>query len=168
MHQPEDRWPYVMSSGPELPEPAMGQGGLFGPEPNGPSGPPMWEGPMEPMEPHEKTVGALVGRKHGKVRRPASEGSGSDFHHTRLKQSHYASEVLSFHWVHHQGVGLSFYGSGIHLGDQDTKAVKTRQLPGRQVYRTKPDLKDRRIHGGASGKKVSEETPEAGGATLVQ
>ena len=118
-----------MCSGPELPESAMGQGGLFGPEPNGPSGPPMWEGPVEPMESHEKTVGALVGRKNGKVRRPASKGSGSDLHDTRLEQVQYAIEVLSFHGIHHQCVGLSLHRSGIHFGDQDTKAVKARQLP---------------------------------------
>jgi len=86
---------------------------------------------MEPVEPHEKTVWALVLGKYSEVWRPASKGGGPDFHDTRLKQGKYASEVLSFHGIHYQRIGLPLDRLGVHLSDQDPKAVNPPQLSGR-------------------------------------
>ena len=94
---------------------------------------------MEPMKPQQKTVRALVPRKHREVRGPTSEWGGSDLHDASPKEVLNTREVLSFLRIHNKCVGLTLYGLGVHFGDEDPQAVQARQLLGRKVHGTESD-----------------------------
>ena len=78
LHQSSDGGGDVVGRRPDLEKTASGRGGFVRPKLYRPCRSAKWKGPVEPMEPEKKVLGAVPVRENREVRRPPSQRCGSD------------------------------------------------------------------------------------------